>query len=201
MGNVFTALANRWDQLIATGVSATAGNAIAANATLFGSMLTLYIIISGCLTMFGRMSMQEWVFGATRVAAISLLLTAAGFSQYISRPLQTDIPDWIAQSTSGSVTTTTAPQQFDALRNAVVARKAMILQQDSGFAYIGERLECGFITLCILIELAVSFFIWEFARGMIGFIVAVAPFLLRLYFCFKRRGTSRSIWLERQCRC
>jgi type IV secretion system protein VirB6 len=178
---VFTALATNWDQQVSTGISATVSSAITANATLLASLLTLHLIIIGVMTMFGRMSMAEWVFNATRAAAIALLLTAAGFNQYIQTPLMTDIPNWIATSTSGGLTTTTAPQQFDTLRNAVIERKAMILQQVSGFIYIGERLECGFITICILIELAISFFIWEFSRGMIGFCIAVAPFLLGLY--------------------
>jgi hypothetical protein len=181
---VFTALASNWDQQIINGISATISNAITANATLLVSLLTLHIIIIGVMTMFGRMSMAEWVFTATRAAMIALLLTAAGFNQYIQAPLMNEIPDWIATSTSGSVTPTSAPQQFDKLRNAVVARKAAILQQVSGFTYFGERLECGFITLCILIELAISFFIWEFARGMIGFCVAVAPFVLG-FFLFR----------------
>jgi type IV secretion system protein VirB6 len=183
MGNtiVFASLAAQWDQLISSGLTQTVSNAVTANATLLASMLTLYVTIAGLLTCFGRMSMVEWTFGATRAAIISLLLTAAAFNQYIATPLQTDIPNWIAASTADGVTGDTEAQQFDALRNAVIARKARILQQVSGFTYVGERLECGFITICILIELAVAFFIYEFARGLIGFCVAVAPFLLGFY--------------------
>lgn len=194
MGNttVFTSLAARWDQLLTTGLSGTVSTAITANATLLASVFTLYIIILGALTMFGRLSMAEWTFSATRAAVVAMLLTAAGFNQYIQTPLMTDIPNWIATSTGGGTADMTVAQQFDGIRNKVIARKAAILQQTSGFTYIGERLECGFITICILIELAISFFIFEFARGLIGFCVAVAPFLL-LFYLFQ---TTRHITLN-----
>ena len=194
MGNtaVFTNLAAQWDQLLTTGLSGTVSNAIAANAVLMTSVFALYIIILGCLTMFGRLSMSEWVFSATRAGFIAMLLTAAGFNQFIQQPLMTDIPTWITSSTGGSADTTVA-QQFDGLRNTVIARKAAILQQTSGFTYIGERLECGFLTICILIELLVSFFIYEFARGMIGFCVAVAPFVLLFYVFHTTRHITMNL--------
>lgn len=183
MGNnaVFASLAAQWDQLITAGVTSVIANAIAANATLFGVMLTLYITISGIFTMFGRIPMAEWVFGAVRAAIIGMLLTATGFAQYISTPLQTDIPNWIARSLSGAANAGTIPSQFDNLMNVFIARTAIILQQTSGLTQFAERMEVGLVTLLVMLELEVSFFIYEFARGMIGLLICVAPFLLGFY--------------------
>jgi hypothetical protein len=178
---LFAGIAANWDATISNGVTQTIAGELTANATLFGTMLTLYIIISGVLTMFGRFSMSEWTFGATRAAMISLLLTAAAFSQYIQTPLMTTIPNWIAQSVNGTAGAQTAPQQFDALRNAVVAMEAGILQQATGWTQIGERIRADFATWLICLELTISFIIWEMSRGLMGLLVATAPFLLGLY--------------------
>jgi type IV secretion system protein VirB6 len=178
---LFAGIASNWDATITNGVSQTIATEITANAALFASMLTLYIIISGVLTMFGRFSMAEWTFGATRAAIISMLLTATAFSQYIQTPLMTAIPNWIASSVNGSMGAEAAPQQFDALRNSVVAVEASVLQQATGLTAIGERIMAGVATWLICLELTISFIIWEISRGMMGLLVAVAPFVLGLY--------------------
>ncbi|HEX3992351.1 MAG TPA: type IV secretion system protein [Acetobacteraceae bacterium] len=176
---VFTQLAAQWDTIISTGITASVANAITANATLFASILTLFIIICGCLTMFGRMGMSEWIFAMTRAAIISILLTASAFSTYIQTPLTTTIPNWIAQSVNGG-TTTTQPQQFDTLFNQMGVAVGRIDQQ-LHWTDIGEQIECATISAVTLIELVLMFCIWEFSRGMIGLLVAVAPFLLGFY--------------------
>lgn len=178
---LFGGLAANWDATITNGVTQTIASEITANATLLTSLLTLYVIISGGLTMFGRLSMTEWTFGATRAAIIGTLLTAAAFSTYIQTPLMTTIPNWIAQSVNGGLGAQTAPQQFDALRNAVVAIEAGILQQASGLTQIGERIRADFATWLICLELTISFIIWEMTRGLIGLLVATAPFVIGLY--------------------
>jgi hypothetical protein len=176
---VFQQLGSSWDTIFTTSISATVSNAITANATLFASMLTLYIIISGIITMFGRMSMSEWVFGATRAAIVGTLLTAAAFAQYIQTPLQTTIPNWIAQTVSGGATAT-GPQQFDAIFNQIGQAVGHIEQQLS-WTDVGPYIECAFVSFFTLAELVICFCIWEFAKGMIGLLIAAAPFLLGLY--------------------
>jgi type IV secretion system protein VirB6 len=178
---LFAGIAANWDATMSDGVTQTIADELVANATLFGSMLVLYIIISGVLTMFGRISMAEWVFGATRAAILSSLLTAAAFSQYIQVPLMDTIPNWIAQSVNGGMGAQTAPQQFDGLRDAVVAIEAGVLQQATGWTQVGERIRADFATWLICLELTISFIIWEMSRGLMGLLVAVAPFLLGLY--------------------
>lgn len=176
---IFQQLGSSWDTVFTTSIAATLANAIAENATMFASMLTLWIIISGVLTMLGLFTVAEWVFGATRAGIISLLLTAAGFAQYIQTPLQTTIPNWIATAVSGGATAT-GPQQFDAIFNQIGAAIGHIEQQLS-WTDIGPYIECAFISFFTLAELVICFCIWEFAKGLIGLLIAVAPFLLGLY--------------------
>lgn len=180
---LYASLAGNWDAAIATGVTATIQQAIQANAIQLTAAITLWLMLSGVATMFGKMTMQEWVFGASRAACLGILLTVAGFSQWIQTPLMTDIPNWIARNVNGNFGAQTGPQQFDALRDAIVAREAGIFQQTSGWSPTEgmQQLRAAWATWCICLELTVSFGIWEGARGMMGVIVASAPFLLFFY--------------------
>lgn len=177
---LFVDLAAGWDRTITSAVSQSIATSITANATLFESMLILWIIISGIATAFGRLSMSEWIFGCTRAAIIGMLLTAAGFSQYIQTPLMDTIPNWIASSVTGT-DTQTGPQLFDVLRNAVITIEAGIIQQAGGLMHIGDRIIAAFMSGMICFELLVSFAIWEFGRAMMGLLVGTAPFVLGLY--------------------
>jgi hypothetical protein len=176
---VFQQLGASWDTVFTTSVSATISNAITQNATLLASILTLWIIVSGVATMFGRMSMAEWVFGATRAAIIGFLLTAAAFQQYVQTPLQTTLPNWIAATVSGGANAT-GPQQFDAIFNQIGVAVGRIEQQLS-WTDIGPYIECAFVSFFTLAELVICFCIWEFAKGMIGLLIAATPFLLGFY--------------------
>ena len=178
---LYQSLASNWDAAIATGVSQTVQTAIQANAIQLTSATTLYIMLSGFATMYGRMTMQEWKYGASKAFILSILMASAGFAQWIQTPLMTTIPAWIATSVNGGFGATNGPQQFDALRDAVVLRESAILQQASGITGLGERLRAGFATWCICLELTVSFGIWELARGMMGLLVTSAPFLMMFY--------------------
>lgn len=178
---LFADLAAGWDGTVSGAVTDTVAATIAANAILFGSLLTLYIIITGVLTMFGRVSMAEFVFGATRAAIIGTLLTVAAFSQYIQTPLMDTIPNWVAASASGGLNARTGPQLFDVLRNQVIAIEAGIIQQSGGLLHIGDRLLAAFMSGMICFELLVSFAMWEFNRAMMGLLVGTAPFVLSLY--------------------
>jgi type IV secretion system protein VirB6 len=176
---VFQQLGSSWDTVFTTSISATISTAISQNATLFASILTLWVIISGIATMFGRMTMADWVYGATRTAIVGTLLTTAAFAQYIQTPFQTTIPNWIATTISGGANAT-GPQQFDAIFNQIGVAVGHIEQQLS-WTDVGQYVECAFISFFTLAELITCFCIWEFSKGMIGLLIAVAPFLLGFY--------------------
>ena len=187
---VFATIAAQYDNAIATGVTQTVSTALQANATVLTSLLTIFVIILGCLTMFGRVSMAEFTFAMSRAAIISLLLTATYFNQFIQEPAMNTIPNWIAQSMGSGAAN--GPQQFDQLRSDVITHEAAILQQATGFTMIAERIETGLITLLIVVELGLSFILWELARGLMGLLIATAPFLIGLYLF----NATRSIALN-----
>jgi hypothetical protein len=193
---LYQSLAANWDAAIATGLTQTVQASIQANATQLNAAISLWLIMSGVATMFGKMTFQEWVFGASRAAFIGILLTAAGFSTWIQTPLMTTIPNWIAQNVNGGGMVTTGPQQFDMLRDLIVAREAAILQQTSGSwspTEAMQSLRASWATWWICLELTVSFGIWEGARGMMGVIVATAPFLLFFYMWQTTRHIALNI--------
>jgi hypothetical protein len=185
---VFQQLSSSWDTVFTTSIASTVSSAITANATLLASMLTLWIIISGIMTMFGRMSMAEWTFGATRCAIIATLLTAAAFGQYIQTPLQTTVPNWLASSVSSGAAAT-GPQQFDTIYNQIGQAVGRVEQQLS-WTDIGPYITCAFISFFTLAELVVAFAMWEFAKGMIGLLIVATPFLLGFYIY---RGTRHIV--------
>jgi hypothetical protein len=178
---LYANLATQWDATLATGVTQTVQTAIQANAVQLTVAITLWLILSGIATMFQKMTMQEWVFGATRAACLGILLTAAGFATWIQTPLMTTIPNWIAQSINGGFNATTGPHQFDTLRDMMVAREAAIYQQATGWTMIGERLQAWGATMLVCIELTICFGIWEAARCLMGLLVAATPFILFFY--------------------
>jgi len=186
---VFQSLADNWDQAIANGVSQTVSLALQANATQLTTMLTIFVIFLGVLTAFGRVTWTAFIFAMSRASMVSLLLTAAYFNQFIQDPAMNTIPRWIAQSVAGAGGPKAGPQQFDQLRDQVIARQATILQQSTGLTMIAERFETAIIVWLIEAELALSFILWEFSRGMMGLLVATAPFIIGL-FLFE---TTRSI--------
>jgi len=177
---VFCPLADRWDNAITTGISGTVSSALQANATLLASLLTLYVIIVGGLTAFGAMSWSEFVRGVIRAAFISLLLTATYFNQWIQTPAMETIPQWIAQTVNGDDSITSTCQQFDRTLANVVARQALILREATGLSGIGYRIQTAMITWFIFLELDLTFLLWEMARGLMGLLVATAPFLIGL---------------------
>lgn len=177
---LFAGLAANWDAAISAGITSAVQNELQANAVQLTAAITLWIMISGIATMFGRITMQEWVYGAIRAACLGILLTAAGFSQWIQRPLMDDIPNWIASAGTG---TNVGPAQFDQLRDTAVKYEAAVLQQASCIypSCAMQAMRAWFTTGAIGFELTLAFALWEGARGMMGVLVVTTPFLLFFY--------------------
>lgn len=187
MADTFTQLSAQWDTALSSGMTNAISNALSANSVLFGTILTVWLIISGLSTAFPwGLSFAEWGWGAARAFIIGMLLTTAGFTTYISEPLQTDIPNWMAKAVSGG-DAATSPQMFDNLRNKFGAAVAGVEQQLS-WTDIGQYIECAAIAAFSLAELIVIFALFELAKFVIQIVVVASVFMLGLYMFPATRG-------------
>ncbi|MGE0225608.1 MAG: type IV secretion system protein [Acetobacteraceae bacterium] len=177
--NVFAALTEQWDRAIGAGVTSVVSRAIEANATLLASILTIYVILLGILTSFGKVSWPEFVTWMVRGSAVSMLLAAPAFSQYVQTPLMETIPAWIASTTMG-VDVQDVPAAFDRMRAGVLMIEGRIYQQ-LGMAQIAEMIVTSGTVALIAGELWFVWGMWQLMRGVIAFLVVAAPFLLAFY--------------------
>jgi type IV secretion system protein VirB6 len=185
--DVFASLSNNFDPALTGAATRVVSNAIAANAPVLTSALTLYVIVWGLMCAFGQVSLAAMMAASGKAAAISLLMTTAFFLPYIQTPFLTTIPNWIAGVTTGS-STNTAASQFSALWSATLHMEAQIYQQASGIFYIAARLQAGLIAMGIGILLVIDFFVWEIARWLMDVLICVGPFILWFYLFRATRG-------------
>jgi type IV secretion system protein VirB6 len=178
--DVFTSISDQFDPVLTGAATRVVSNAIAANAPVLTSALTLYVIVWGAMCAFGQVSMAAMIAAAGKAAAISLLMTTAFFLPYVQTPFLTTIPNWIASATTGSPSNSAATQ-FSQLWSATLHMEAEIYQQASGIVYIASRLQAGLIAIGIGMLLVIDFFIWEIARWLMDVLICVGPFILWLY--------------------
>jgi type IV secretion system protein VirB6 len=186
--DVFAAISSQFDPALTTAATNVVSNAIAQNAVVLGSALTLYVIVWGMLAAFGQVSLASLMQAAGRAAAVSSLMTAAFFLPYIQTPFLTTIPNWIATVTTGAAGAPAVAEQFSQLLSATQHMEAQIYQQASGLFYIASRIQAGLITMGICMLLVIDFFIWEIARWMMDVLVCIGPFILWLYLFRATRG-------------
>lgn len=186
--DVFAAISSQFDPAWTTAATTVVSNAIAQNAAVLGSALTLYVIVWGVLASFGQVSVASMMGAAGRAGAISLLMTTAFFLPYIQTPFLTTIPNWIASVTTGASGAAAVAEQFSQLLSATQHMEAQIYQQASGLFYIASRILAGLITMGICMPLVIDFFIWEIARWMMDVFVCIGPFVLWLYLFSATRG-------------
>lgn len=178
---LFAGLAANWDTVIATGVAQVINNELSANALLLAGLVTLSLVMVGGLMAFGALSAIEGLAWALRIGLVSFIMVAANFTTYVQQPIMTDIPAWIASSSTLTTNAQSIPQQYDGLRNSVVAQEATILQQANGWTEMGERARADFATWLICLSLSISFWIWEALRGLTGLLVDLIPFVAGLW--------------------
>lgn len=178
--DVFATISGQFDPALSAAATAVVSNAIAANAVILTSALTLYVITWGTLCAFGQVSVSALMAAAGRAAAVSLMMTAAFFLPYIQQPFLTTIPNWIANAAGGG-DGGNAATQFGQLWSATLHMEAQIYQQASGIFYIAERIQAGIIAMGVGCLLVIDFFVWEIARWMMDVLVCVGPFVLWLY--------------------
>lgn len=141
---------------------------------------TLFILISGWLVLTGRMDKSILAGRVFRIMAVAALLTSADtFNTYVRDLFLNDIPSTVGAALTGGTTYKPAAQ-FDALWSATQRMGAVSLAQATGWTQFGERLVIRFCMLLSLVALVMAFLIWVVARVLMGFVIALGPFLIGL---------------------
>lgn len=141
---------------------------------------TLFILISGWLVLSGRMDKSVLAGRVLRIMLVAALLTSAGtFNTYVRDLFLQDIPSTVGAALTGG--TTYAPAaQFDALWSATQRIAATMLAEATGYTQFGERLVIRALMGISFVALVVIFLMWIVARVLMGFVIALGPFLIGL---------------------
>lgn len=141
---------------------------------------TLFILISGWLVLTGRMDKNVLAGRVLRIMIVAALLTSAStFNTYVRDLFLQDIPSSVGSALTGGSTYAPAAQ-FDALWNATQRIAATMLAQATGYTQFGERLAIRLLQAVSFIALVVIFLMWVIARVLMGFVIALGPFLIGL---------------------
>jgi type IV secretion system protein VirB6 len=141
---------------------------------------TLFILISGWLVLTGRMDKSVLAGRVLRIMIVAALLTSAGtFNTYVRDLFLQNIPSSVGSALTGGPTYAPAAQ-FDALWNATQRIAATMLAEATGYTQLGERLAIRLVQAVSFIALVVIFLIWIIARVLMGFVIALGPFLIGL---------------------
>jgi hypothetical protein len=151
----------------------------AVAATVQGAVM-LYIIILGHKMMFNALS---WDAGATkmvRLIIVAAIMTAANYQTFVATPVTTTIPNWIANTVTGTQGLQGA-QGFDALINQIQHFSAVARAQMIGIPYIGDRAVVWVFGAMAEIIVLLCFCIWALAAVTADFLVPLGAIVIPFY--------------------
>jgi type IV secretion system protein VirB6 len=179
-GEFFQTILAVFDANLISAINNVIGNALEWAQPQVRAAATLFILISGWLVLTGRMDKSVLAGRVLRIMAVAALLTSAGtFNTYVRDLFLQDIPSTVGSALTGG--TTYAPAaQFDALWSATQRIAATMLAEATGYTQFGERLVIRVLMGISFVALVVIFLLWIVARVLMGFVIALGPFLIGL---------------------
>lgn len=180
-GEFFQNVATAFDSNLISAINNVINSGLTFARPQVRAAATLFILISGWLVLTGRMDKNVLAGRVLRIMAVAALLTsAATFNTYVRDLFLQDIPNTVGSALTGG--TVYAPAaQFDALWAATQRMAATVLAQANGYTQLGERLAIRFFMALSFIALVIIFLMWVIARVVMGFVIALGPFLIGLY--------------------
>jgi type IV secretion system protein VirB6 len=179
-GEFFQTILAVFDANLITAVNDVISRALEWAQPQVRAAATLFILISGWLVLTGRMDKSVLAGRVLRIMAVAALLTSADtFNTYIRDLFLTEIPSTVGSALTGGSTYAPAAQ-FDALWDATQRIAATMLAEATGYTQFGERLVIRALMGISFVALVVIFLIWVIARVLMGFVIALGPFLIGL---------------------
>jgi type IV secretion system protein VirB6 len=193
--DTFSDFATQYASIFSAGTANAVQSGLSAISGPLMAVVVLWIIVQGILVMRGDVSARSGITKIVRVVlVVSLLSSFSYFSTYVVDLFQTTLPNWAANSITGTTGPGTgAPGLFDKVWNESMAiAKAADAQLSMWDVTAGvelDLLEVG-IGLCLIIAFAV----YEIGQIMLGVVIAVGPFVIAGYLFDATRGIAER-WL------
>jgi type IV secretion system protein VirB6 len=179
-GEFFVNIATTFDTNLIGAVNNVISSALTWARPQVRAAATLFILITGWLVLTGRMDKNVLAGRVLRIMAVAALLTSADtFNTYVRDLFLTEIPSTVGSALTGGSTYAPAAQ-FDALWDATQRIAATMLAEATGYTQFGERLVIRALMGISFVALVVIFLIWIVARVLMGFVIALGPFLIGL---------------------
>ncbi|MCG7362469.1 type IV secretion system protein [Roseomonas sp. ACRSG] len=179
-GDFFQNIALTFDANLISSINDVITSGLAWARPQVRAAATLFILISGWLVLTGRMDKSVLAGRVLRIMAVAALLTSAGtFNTYVRDLFLQDIPSTVGAALTGGTVYEPAAQ-FDALWSATQRIAATMLADATGYTQFGERLVIRLLMAVSFIALVVIFIMWIIARVLMGFVIALGPFLIGL---------------------
>ncbi len=179
-GEFFQNVSAAFDANLISAVNGVISSGLAWARPQVRAAATLFILISGWLVLTGRMDKSVLAGRVIRIMIVAALLTSAGtFNTYVRDLFLQNIPSTVGSALTGGVTYAPAAQ-FDALWGATQRIAATMLAEATGYTQFGERLVIRALMGISFVALVMIFLMWVVARVLMGFVIALGPFLIGL---------------------
>jgi type IV secretion system protein VirB6 len=177
-------------QPFTNGMNATVSSAMSTIQGPLTVVIVLWIIISGLLVIRGDVDARS---GVTRLIKVSfivgILMSATLYNEYVVSFFTVGLPDWLAGSFVGVNGTQPSAHQFDAIWNEADILFANA-EKNMNFYNVLYSVELGAMRDFVVVPIAVTFLIFEFAKIMMDVMVCVGPFVLVGYLFESTKGIA-----------
>jgi type IV secretion system protein VirB6 len=177
-------------QPFTNGMSATVSSAMLAIQGPLTAVIVLWVIISGIMVIRGDVDARS---GVTRLIKVSLivgiLMSTTLYNEYVVSFFTVGLPDWLASSFLGVTGTQPSAHQFDAIWNEADILFANA-EKNMNFYNVLYSVELGAMRDFVVVPIAVTFLILEFAKIMMDVVVCIGPFVLIGYLFEATKGVA-----------
>ena len=177
-------------QPFTNGMNATVSSAMSAIQGPLTTVIVLWVIISGIMVIRGDVDARS---GVTRLIKVSLivgiLMSTTLYNEYVVSFFTVGLPDWLASSFLGVTGTQPSAHQFDAIWNEADILFANA-EKNMNFYNVLYSVELGAMRDFVVVPIAVTFLIFEFAKIMLDVVVCIGPFVLIGYLFEATKGVA-----------
>ena len=150
--------------------------------------MQLLVLITGANLLYCKLDAGEAARRIVTALAVSAIMTAAIFNDFITTELTQTIPTQISNAVVTGANGNTGAVAFDSLMNAITHSAASAKAQMQGIEYIADRLEISIVELAAKLFIALSFIVWAISALTVYFLVPLLAFLAPLFLFNATRG-------------
>ena len=177
-------------QPFTNGMNATVSSAMSAIQGPLTAGIVLWIIISGIMVIRGDGDARSGVTRLIKVSIIvGILMSTTLYNDYVVSFFTVGLPNWLASSFLGVTGTQPSAHQFDAIWNEADILFANA-EKNMNFYNVLYSVELGAMRDFVVVPIAVTFLIFEFAKIMMDVVVCIGPFVLVGYLFEATKGIA-----------